>query len=364
MKASDGKIRYGLIGTGMMGYEHIQNLKLMPGVEIHAITDPAPQSIMLAQAFLGEGLKDRVIVYPDARALLQDRDIDVVVISSPNFTHAAILEDVMRSGKHVLCEKPLATRLSDVRAVRAAAQGHRGVFWVGMEYRYMPPVAQFIREIQEGKIGRLKMLAIREHRFPFLTKVGDWNRFSHNTGGTMVEKCCHFFDLMRLIVKSRPVRVFCSGAMDVNHLDECYDGKVPDIIDNSYTIVEFDNGVRAMLDLCMFAEGSRNQEEIAAVGDTGKLEVFIPDGDIVFSPRKPRKPQTTHVAVDATALHAGSHHGATYYQHQAFLKAVREDGPVDVTAEDGYWAVMMGMAAEVSAREKRAVTLAELDGHD
>ena len=354
------KIRYGLIGTGMMGYEHIQNLKLMPGAEIYAITDPAPQSITLAQAFLGEKLKDTVIVYPDAKALLEDGDIDAVVISSPNFTHAAILEDVIGSGKHVLCEKPLATTLEDVQAVRAAARAHRGVFWVGMEYRYMPPVAQFIGDVAAGKIGRLQMLAIREHRFPFLTKVGDWNRFSQNTGGTMVEKCCHFFDLMRLIVKAKPVRVYCSGAMDVNHLDERYDGRVPDIIDNSYTIVEFDNGVRAMLDLCMFAEGSKNQEEIAAVGDTGKLEVFIPDGDIVFSPRRPRQPQTTHVAVDVTALHAGSHHGATYYQHQAFMRAVRDGGRVDVSAEDGFWAVVMGMAAEISAREKRAVAMSEL----
>ena len=204
------------------------------------------------------------------------------------------------------------------------------------------------------------MLAIREHRFPFLKKVGDWNRFSKNTGGTMVEKCCHFFDLMRLIVKAKPVRVYCSGAMDVNHQDERYDGRKPDIIDNSYTIVDFDNGVRAMLDLCMFAEGSKNQEEIAAVGDTGKLEVFIPDGNLVFSPRSPRGPVTTHVAVDDTALKAGTHHGASYYQHQAFLRAVQGRGATEVTADDGYWAVLIGMAAEISAAEKRAVAMSEL----
>jgi hypothetical protein len=85
--------------------------------------------------------------------------------------------------------------------------------------------------------------------------VRDWNRFSAKTGGTMVEKCCHFFDLMRLITQSEPVRVYCSGAMDVNHVDERYDGTRPDIIDNSFTTVDFANGTRAMLDLCMFAEG-------------------------------------------------------------------------------------------------------------
>lgn len=57
-------------------------------------------------------------------------------------------------------------------------------------------------------------------------QVNDWNRFNVNTGGTLVEKCCHFFDLMRLFAGANPVRVMASGAIDVNHKDEIYDGKV------------------------------------------------------------------------------------------------------------------------------------------
>jgi myo-inositol 2-dehydrogenase / D-chiro-inositol 1-dehydrogenase len=234
------------------------------------------------------------------------------------------------------------------------------VFWVGMEYRYMPPVAEFIARVKGGAVGKLQMLAIREHRFPFLRKVGDWNRFNRNTGGTMVEKCCHFFDLMRLIVGAEPVRVFCSGAMDVNHREERYDGERPDIIDNSYTIVDFANGARSMLDLCMFAEGSQNQEEIAAVGDRAKLEVLIPDGDIIFSPRvgfAAKKVERNHVEVDQHVLNAGHHDGATYYQHVAFLAALRGQGVAEVTADDGLRAVAMGIAAEQSAREKRAIEM-------
>ena len=89
----------------------------------------------------------------------------------------------------------------------------------------MPPVSKFINEIHNNKIGILKTLTIREHRFPFLKKVNDWNRFEENTGGTLVEKCCHFFDLMRLIVQSKPLSVYASGGQDVNHLDEVYNGK-------------------------------------------------------------------------------------------------------------------------------------------
>ena len=107
-------------------------------------------------------------------------------------------------------------------------------------------------------------------------KVNDWNRFAVNTGGTLVEKCCHFFDLMRLVIQSEPTKVYASGNQDVNHLEERYDGKTPDIIDNAFVIVDFENGVRGMLDLCMFAENSEYQEEIVAVGNIGKIETFVP----------------------------------------------------------------------------------------
>ena len=66
------------------------------------------------------------------------------------------------------------------------------------------------------------------------------------------------------------MRVFASGGQDVNHLDEEYDGQRPDILDNAFVIVDFANGVRGCLDLCMFAEGSRNEQELGAVGSSRK----------------------------------------------------------------------------------------------
>jgi predicted dehydrogenase len=142
--------------------------------------------------------------------------------------------------------------------------GHAQV-WVAMEYRYIPPVQRLIEAVHAGETGVPRMISIREHRFPFLKKVGDWNRFEAKTGGTLVEKCCHFFDLMRLIARAEPVRVYASGSADVNFRDEDYDGRRPDILDNAFVVVDFDNGLRAMLDLCMFAEGSNWQEAIAVI---------------------------------------------------------------------------------------------------
>jgi len=356
-------IRYGLIGTGLMGCEHARNLAALPGAVVTAVADPHGPSRHAVRAALGPDAAPPA-EFASAGELLASGLVDAVVIATPNHTHLDTLRACFaHPGMHVLVEKPLCTTVDDAREAVRLAAAHRGVVWMGLEYRYMPPVARFLREVP-ATVGRLRMVAIREHRYPFLPKVGDWNRFSVNTGGTLVEKCCHFFDLMRHIVQAEPVRVFCSGGQDVNHLDEAYDGERPDILDNSYTVVDFDNGVRALLDLSMFADGSEEQEEICAVGDAAKLEVFIPSSDLVFSPRvgfgAPKRVERETISVDEAALRAGSHHGATYYQHRAFLAAILEGAPVQVTAFDGWMAVAMGAAAERSAREKRVVEMAEI----
>jgi predicted dehydrogenase len=356
-------MRFGLIGTGLMAQEHIRNLALVPRAQVVALVDPVPDSLDWAKSSLGERAA-HASCFADVPAMLAAAALDAVIVASPNFTHHAVLQPLFGTGLHILCEKPLATTVADARDLAMRAASHNGVFWVGMEYRYMPPVMRFITDIKAGRTGTLKRLALHEHRFPFLPKVNDWNRFNRNSGGTMVEKCCHFFDLMRCIVGAEPVCVFCSGAMDVNHLDERYGGETPDIIDNSFTTVDFDNGVRAMLDLCMFAEGAEEQEQLVAIGDAAKLEVGIPSGLLVHSPRvpllQPKQVTREHVSVDEAALAAGHHHGATFFQLQAFLDAIDHHTPPVVSAADGLVAVAMGVAAELSAVERRVVTMAEV----
>jgi myo-inositol 2-dehydrogenase / D-chiro-inositol 1-dehydrogenase len=360
-----GKVRVGVIGTGMMGYEHINNLKLMPEVEITALADPTDQMLQLGKGMLGAGAAN-VATFGRGEDLLSSGLVDAVVIASPNHTHHDVLQPVFASGVHVLCEKPLCTTPEDAARIRDQASTYKGVFWVGMEYRFMPPATEFVTRVHRGDAGRLVMVSIREHRFPFLQKVNDWNRFSANTGGTMVEKCCHFFDLMRHIIQSEPTRVYCSGNMDVNHQDERYDGKKPDILDNSFTVVDFANGTRAMLDLCMFADGAEHQEEISATGDKARIDVLIPPGEIIVSPRvgfrQPKQVSRETIAVDKAALEAGSHFGATYFQQRAWLDAILNGAPVQVTAQDGLQAVRMGAAAELSAKTGRAVEMSEMAG--
>jgi predicted dehydrogenase len=364
MTASEGPVRYGIIGSGMMGLEHLWNLHHLDGTAVTAIADPNPPS-REATILFDEG-RNQITEFDDHRDLLASGLVDAVIVSSPNMTHRSVLDDVLASDVAVLVEKPLCTTVADCRAVLAAAEARRArgcdaVVWVGLEYRYMPPVARLIAEVHAGTVGPPKMVAIREHRFPFLVKVGDWNRFNRNTGGTLVEKCCHFFDLMNHITGDRPVRVLASGAQDVNHLDESYDGEVPDILDNAFVIVDYEGGARALLDLCMFAEASEHQEELSVVGPLGKVEAFLPSTEVRIGVRSQGRLGVRSEPIhDPRVRYEGFHHGSSYLEHLDFLDAVRTRSAPAVSLEDGLLSVAMGVAAHRSIEQGRAVTLDEV----
>jgi predicted dehydrogenase len=371
-------LRYGIIGCGSMGREHIENIQALPGADggasVTAVADPHGPSRDAALAICRAGPR----VFEDHRELLASGQCDAVVIATPNFTHAAMLRDALASDLHILVEKPLVTRMDDgvelvAREVERRRSGRRGIVWVAQEYRYMPPVAEAIRMAHEGAAGRVQQVTIREHREPFYPKVGDWNRFSANTGGTLVEKCCHYFNLMDLILQERPRRVFASGGQRVNHLDEEYGGRRPDILDSAYVIVEYGSGARAMLELCMYAENSIDSEHLTIVGDEGKIESLLPSLTLRYGKRADwgrrevwgqasgtGRGVSVRRVWDTNIRYPGQHFGASYIEHLRFADAVRHGKPPEIPLEEGLRAVATGLAAHRSIDEGRAVAMSEI----
>jgi hypothetical protein len=121
----------------------------------------------------------------------------------------------------------------------------------------------------------------------------------------------------------------------------------------------------------MFAEGSRYQEEIAALGPTGKIECLVPGPSrfwpaelgpppvprLVVSPRSPKGPVSREIPVAPELLEAGDHNGGTYYQHLRFAAVLRGEARTEITLEDGACATALGFAAEASARSGQAIAL-------
>ena len=362
------ELRYGIIGAGSMGREHIENIKVMGGAVVTALSDPHVPSQDAALA-MAPGAK----VFSDHRALLDSGLVDAVVIATPNDTHAAVLKDALATDLAVFVEKPLATTVEDLKSILSWDEKRSAMTWMGLEYRFMPPVAEAIARAQEGDAGKIHQVSIREHREPFYPKVDNWNRFADRTGGTLVEKCCHYFNLMDIVIGEQPIRVFASGGQSVNHLDEKYDGKQANMLDNAYVVLEYANGARGMLDLCMFGEGSFDKEILTIVGDEGKIESFLPSQVVRASRRESigklsgwargasrARGSEQKIVHNYDVKYMGHHYGASYLEHTKFRDAILNSTPAEVSLKDGVMSVVTGLAAHKSINEGRVVEIKEL----
>lgn len=372
---SSNIVTYGIIGVGAMGMEHIRNILHIDHAAITCIADNYPQSIesCLTQLRIEHPhAVSKIRPFKNAVNLFKSHLCQIVVIATPNFTHYQILKQAYAHADpnmHILVEKPLCTTIQDCREIIASAAGRPGITYVGLEYCYMPPVARVIAHANDGLVGPPKMVAIREHRFPFLSKVRNWNRFNRNSGGTFVEKCCHFFDLFNRILKPQvPETLYASGAQDVNHLDELYHGQSADVFDNGYVIVQYSGGSRACLDLCMFAESSHSQEEVCIVGPKGKLEAFLPQLQVRIGIRGNHSCANVLIETvdDHRIKYQGHHYGSSFLEHLDILEHIRapycHNSNHSSTAglHQGLLSVAMGIAAHISIEEKRSVNMDQL----
>ena len=205
-----------------------------------------------------------------------------------------------------------------------------------------------------------------EHRLPFFDKIGQWNKYQEYSGGTLVEKCCHYFDLINLFAQSRPRRVFASGSMAVNFTEFEHARGKADIIDNANVVIEYDNGIRGSFNLVMFAP--MFYEEVVLCGDIGRLRAsenmdFLPGESLksrleIFGGETfPSRLTTPSYPV---AIEESGHNGATFFEHLYFVDNIDVGECTGPTAMDAFWSVVVGVAAERSVATGQPVDISEL----
>ncbi len=145
------KPKAGLIGAGFIGGVHARALRAA-GVPLGLVADRTTEGARSAAAGFGTHAA------PVSAQELLDSDVDVVHICTPNHTHATLAERALRAGKHVVCEKPLATSLEDAARLAALADDSGCVTAVPFVYRYYPTVREARARIASGEAGQLWML--------------------------------------------------------------------------------------------------------------------------------------------------------------------------------------------------------------
>ena len=187
-------IRCAVLGCGMMGQEHCSYIMGYPDqLRIDYLCDPHEPSLEKCCQVLQEfavapsSPTSPTLLYQEEELLKHVNDIDLLVICTPNYLHT---DSIIRWGQHdhltILVEKPVAVSQEQHDTLQKMAPTLRANIWVAMEYRFIPAVAQLL-SLRET-IGEIKMVTIRENRFPFLHKVGRWNRDRNKTGDSLVEK--------------------------------------------------------------------------------------------------------------------------------------------------------------------------------
>ncbi len=353
-----------VIGTGTIGQEHMYVATLLGRARVHGIYDSQSQSMDSAEKNFKDYSEQPLIRYADLASACSDPEVDALLICTPNHTHADVLKVAMRSGKPIFLEKPMATTLADADAIVKANDAYPSFIQVGLQYRFKAQYLEAFYEVQQRQsVGVVKTISMSEYRPPFLDKVGQWNKFNQNSGGTLVEKCCHYFDLINLLANAMPLRVYASGGQAVNFLDFQKDGIPADIDDHAFVIIDYANGVRANFTLNMFCHDFT--EELVVTGDSGRLVT-----NELFNVHQ-QQPSRATIALEkgewgasketdvtyAREIEESGHHGATYYEHVAFVDQLDGKKGEAATTVQGLWSMIVASAAQHSIATQQAVDI-------
>ena len=349
------EFRLNIIGTGTMGQEHMLVATILGEAQIHGIFDQENHSLEMAEEEFRSYSSNELTRYNDLESACNDPDADALMICTPNYTHLNVLKVAVQSGKPIFLEKPIATSLADAAEIVNIATGYPSFIQIGLQYRYKAQYVEACHEALDRKvIGGVQTIALSEYRPPFLDKVNQWNKFSEYSGGTLIEKCCHYFDLMNLFAGSYPKTVYAIGGKAVNFLDFNHQNQTADIDDHDFVLLEYQNGIRASFTLNMFCPDFH--EELVLCGDKGRIiasEIFkfknndgaeatisIQSGEHVSS----RKSIVSYPQI----IEQSGHHGATFYEHIELVKQLKGEPSNCATPMEGLWSIAIAAAAQES----------------
>ena len=279
-------------------------------------------------------------IYQDYDLLLKDNDVDVVLIATPNWLHKDQAISAFRADKHVFLEKPVGVDLAECDAILEAWSQSGCLLQVGHELRHANLLRSMREKIDEGLIGQVQMIVLQEFRFPLLP---GW-RQTGKTGGVMLEKNSHFFDLFNWLAGAPACRVIGVGGNNVN--------KDSPLIDHCIVTVEYKNNVRATLLMCLFAEHG-SQLTIDVVGDEGRLIARAQDQRLTFYSRQNDAPMEWSFEPGAD----GTFHMGFRTEHEALVRSFREGKPVIANGPEARETMRVALAAELAVSEGTIVDL-------
>ncbi|QHW34790.1 Gfo/Idh/MocA family oxidoreductase [Paenibacillus rhizovicinus] len=180
-------LQVGIIGLGRSGRDiHGDVVSRLPELyQLAAVSDPMEERLRRAEQEWG------CATYTDYRSLLKHEGLDLVVNASPSHLHVPISLEILESGLHALCEKPLAHRAEEVDLLIAASERTGRRMAVFHQSRYVPGYQQLLQVVRSGVLGRIVQASFRFNQF---VRRWDWQTLQEKNGGNLLNAGSHLLD--------------------------------------------------------------------------------------------------------------------------------------------------------------------------
>ncbi|NLV92828.1 MAG: Gfo/Idh/MocA family oxidoreductase [Firmicutes bacterium] len=338
-------VKFGIIGCGSIcRHRHAPELAANPQAEILAFCDIVPERAdAMVELYGGKA-------YTDWKDVVADPKIDAIVVCLPNYLHAPVTIAALKAGKHVLCEKPMATSAEEAEEMIQAAKDSGKYLMIGHNQRLMPPHVKAKEILDSGKLG--KVLTFRTtfgHAGPegwcVDKSVKTWF-FQKDKAfiGAMGDLGVHKADLIRWLLGEEVVEV---GAF-VGTLDKRYeDGSLINVDDNATCILRTESGIIGTLIASWTYRGGEDNGTILYC-ENGVMKIgYDPNFQVTVTYR-----DGTEECYNVGAI-ATNERQVTSGVSEAFVNSIVNEKAPEISGEEGYEALKIILACLKSTESKQ-----------
>jgi predicted dehydrogenase len=324
MVGMSGRHKVGVIGTGFMGRAHLEALRRSGSVEIQAVAGTSLEKArQLADAFAVDGAT------ADYREIVNDPAINAVHVCTPNALHFPIAEAALRAGKHVLCEKPLATSSSEARKLVALAQENKLRNCTCHNLRYYPMVQQMRRMREDGDLGEI-LVVQGTYSQDWLLYDTDWNwRIESSANGpsrVMADIGSHWCDMAEHVTGERihslcaDLQTFHKTRKRPKHSVETFTGKLLDPAEYETVAIDTEDFGSAIFRIGERGRGAFTASQVSAGRKNClSMEIYGTQASVAWNQERPdelwigqRNTNNQIVVKDPSLLKPGARSFADY----------------------------------------------------
>lgn len=341
-------MKYALIGCGMISPNHIK-AALENDLEIIALCDLVEENLKKALESIPEEKRAEVKLYENHMEMLEEQKPELVAIALGSGLKRKLSIDCMRAGANVIVEKPIALSLDDADAMIETAKECGVKLIINHQLRFGKTVRALKKESQEGNFGKILhgTVQVRRNRNKAYFDAGKWRGTWAQDGGTLMNQCIHYTDLLQWIMGSDVEEVFAYTDRMTHPYIEAED--------LGLAVLKFKNGAYATIEGTVNVYPRNLSDSMAIFGETGTVSLRGKTLDDVEAWNFEIGPQDRDEAIKTYGIFdMGSGHSPLYKYAVEVIQGREND---ICTAEDARKALELILAIYKSAAEHRAVKL-------